>query len=88
MCIILVGVIGYQLVESMSSIDALYMTIITISTVGFGEVQPLTTTGKIFTIILIVGGIATITTRVSMIFASILEGAVGETLRRHKMEKN
>jgi len=87
LCIILVGIIGFQIIESLTLIDALYMTVITISTVGFGEVQLLSDTGKIFTIILILGGIAVITTGVSMIFSSVLEGTFAVTLRRQRMEK-
>lgn len=86
-CIIIVGIIGFQIIESLSFIDALYMTVITISTVGFGEVQSLSDAGKIFTIILILGGIAVITTGVSMIFSSVLEGTFVVTLRRQRMEK-
>ncbi len=85
--IILGGTIGYQIVESLSFVDALYMTIITISTVGFGEVKQLSGAGRIFTIILIVCGIAIISTGVSLIFSSIIEGTFREILRRQRMEK-
>jgi len=85
--IIVIGVFGYYFIESLSFIDALYMTVITISTVGFGEVRSLSNAGKIFTIILIVCGIAIITTGVSMIFTAILEGTFRDTLRRHRMAK-
>jgi voltage-gated potassium channel len=85
--VIFVGTIGYQIIENLSFIEALYMTFITISTVGFGEVTQLSDTGRIFTIILIVSGIAVISTGVSLIFTSILEGTFGQILRRQKMEK-
>ncbi len=52
-----VGTLGYVLIEGMSWIDALYMTIITLTTVGFGEVQPLSPRGRLFTIGLIVVGV-------------------------------
>ena len=54
--LILVGTSGYHWLEGMSFIEALYMTVITISTVGFGEVRTLSSAGRIFTIILILGG--------------------------------
>ncbi len=54
--LILVGTSGYRWLEGMSFIDALYMTVITISTVGFGEVRTLSEMGRIFTIVLILGG--------------------------------
>ena len=54
--LILIGTSGYYSLEEMSIIDAVYMTVITISTVGFGEVRTLSSIGRIFTIILILGG--------------------------------
>ncbi|MBT3321324.1 MAG: potassium channel protein [Anaerolineae bacterium] len=54
--LILIGTSGYHWLEGMSFIEALYMTVITISTVGFGEVRTLSSAGRIFTIILILGG--------------------------------
>ena len=54
--LILIGTSGYRWLEGMSFIDALYMTVITISTVGFSEVRPLSSAGRIFTIFLILGG--------------------------------
>jgi voltage-gated potassium channel len=56
--IIFLGTLGYIKIENMSPLDALYMAIITISTVGFKEVHPLSDTGKIFTILYIITGIA------------------------------
>lgn len=52
----LAGMAGYQLIEGMTALDALYMSVITISTVGYGEVQDLSLAGRIFTIGLIVTG--------------------------------
>ena len=54
--LILVGTSGYHWLEGMNVINALYMTVITISTVGFGEVRELSSMGRIFTIALILGG--------------------------------
>ena len=56
--LLIVGVSGYHLLEGMNFIDALYMTITTITTVGFGEVQPLSPVGRLFTIGLIIGGVS------------------------------
>lgn len=54
--LLLVGTSGYRLLEGMDTIDALYMAVITLSTVGFGEVQELSAEGRLFTIILIIAG--------------------------------
>ena len=48
-----VGTIGYMLIEGYSLVDAAYMAVITFSTVGFNEVNPLSQTGRIFTAIFI-----------------------------------
>lgn len=53
------GTVGYALVVGLSWVDALYMTVITISTVGYGEVEPLTSGGKLFTVGLIVSAVGT-----------------------------
>jgi voltage-gated potassium channel len=51
------GAVGYQVVEGWSLLDALYMTVITLTTVGFHEVQPLDAKGQVFTISLISAGV-------------------------------
>ncbi len=81
------GTAGYQIIEGWTFIEALYMTIITISTVGFKEVGQLSNGGRIFTIFLILGGIVVITSGISLIFSSIIEGTFGEIIRRQRMEK-
>lgn len=53
------GTTGYVLVEGVAWFDALYMTVITLSTVGFGEVIPLSPAGRVFTICLILSGVGT-----------------------------
>ena len=53
------GAIGYTIIEGVAFGDAFYMTVITISTVGFGEVFPLSSAGRILTTALIVVGVGT-----------------------------
>lgn len=53
------GTLGYVLVENARWFDALYMTVITLSTVGFAEIIPLSTAGRVFTLFLILCGVAT-----------------------------
>lgn len=52
------GSLGYTIVEDWNFFDALYMTIITLSTTGFEEIKPLSTAGRVFTMILIIFGIS------------------------------
>ena len=63
------------------------MTVITLATVGFMEVQPLSQNGRIFTIFIILGGMGILLYTVSTVTAFIVEGALGDILRRKKMEK-
>lgn len=57
LALIVMGSAGYMLLESMGVIDAVYMTVITISTVGFMEVTPLSPAGRLFTIVLVILGV-------------------------------
>ena len=54
------GTLGYMVVEGWGFLDALYMTIITLTTVGYREVHDLSPGGIIFTIVLLVGGVGTV----------------------------
>jgi voltage-gated potassium channel len=81
------GMIGYMMIEGWSISEALYMTIITVSTVGFQEVKPLSDGGRVFTVILILGGILLIATGANFIFSSIMEGTFRDISRRQSMEK-
>ncbi len=70
-----IGIIGYMTIEGWSFLDALYMTVVTLSTVGYEEVHGLTTAGRIFSILLIIGGVGvmlyTLTTIVRYLMAML-----------------
>lgn len=85
--VITAGIIGYSVIEKWDLLDSLYMTIITLSTVGYEEVKDLSTAGRWFTIALICGGISVMTIVFAMFTTLILEGDLGDYLRRRKMEK-
>ena len=85
--IIAFGVIGYHKVENMSIIDSLYMTIITISTVGFGEVKPLSVEGRIITMIIIGTWITIGAYTIGNLFRVLVEGELSKTFGRKKLEK-
>ena len=84
--LLLVGAAGFMLIEKMGPLEGLYMTIITLSTVGFGEVAPLHSAGRIFVIILIVCGVVTATFTGSAIGQFVIEGELRNILGRRKME--
>lgn len=81
------GVAGYMAIEGWGFEDATFMTIITVAGVGYGEVHPLSSPGRWFTVILIMCGVSVIVYGVSTLTAFIVEGELGDFLRRTKMEK-
>lgn len=75
LCIVyIIGVWGFVCIEDYSFLDAIYMTMITITTVGFSEVRPLTENGKIFTVILIFVSVITYVYALSVVTSFIIEG--------------
>jgi voltage-gated potassium channel len=85
--ILLIGVFGYMMISDYTAIDALYMTVITITTVGFGEVVPLDNQSKIFTIFLILTSIVIVGYALSTITEYILSRDHIEELKQKKMQK-
>lgn len=71
---IITGILGFTFIEGFSFIDSFFMTVITISTVGYGEVQPLTDLGKLFSSFLIITNIGIFAYAVSNIASFIVEG--------------
>ncbi|MDH3998224.1 MAG: NAD-binding protein [Desulfuromonadales bacterium] len=80
------GTLGYSLIEDWRAFDALYMTVITLATVGFKEVQPLTPEGKLFTIVLIISGTGIIAYALSSMIQFTVEGQLRRILGRKKLE--
>ena len=85
--IVTFGTVGYMSLERWSFFDSLYMTIITLTTVGYREVHDLSPGGKIFTIILIIGGVGTVIYTLSTGAKLILEGELQEIFGRKRLEK-
>ncbi len=82
-----IGAVGYILIEHMSLLDAFYMSVITISTVGFGEVKPLSPAGRLFTIGLIVTGVGSAIYLFSVIGELVIEGSLREFLGKSAMNR-
>lgn len=81
------GTAGYALIEQFSLFDALYMTIITVASVGFGEIpHELSRTGRAFTMILIVVGIGSMAYGLSAITALWVEGDIANVWEKRRME--
>ncbi len=83
-----IGTFGYHLIEEDYSLfDGFYMTIITLSTIGYGETKPLDDRGRAFTIFLILGGVFTFAYSASEIIRSIVSGELASYLEKQKMER-
>jgi voltage-gated potassium channel len=85
--LITIGVLGYMFLSGYSFVDALYMTVITISTVGFSEVHPLNDGEKVFTIFLITTSIIIFGYTVSAFTEYIVSGQLFKQLKLKKVQK-
>jgi voltage-gated potassium channel len=84
--VILAGTIGY-IALGFGVLDALYQTVTTITTVGFREVHPLDSTGKVFTIVLILAGVGTALYAFSVVLEMLVEGHLRRHFERRRMER-
>ncbi|MBC2714862.1 MAG: potassium channel protein [Desulfobacteraceae bacterium] len=85
-----IGTIGYMLIEGWDLVDSIYMTIITITTVGFGEVHNMSKLGRVFTIGLVFSGVSFFLYVASSMVQFMVEGRIREIMGRrtlnHKIE--
>lgn len=82
------SVFGYMLIEQFSLTDSIYMTVITLSTVGFAEVQPLSDIGRIFTIFVILIGVGTVAYTLGTIGEFVITGELENTLWQRRMNRS
>ena len=80
--LLVVGTSGYMIIEGWTLLDAFYMTVITLSTVGFGEIQPLSNLGRLFTSMLVIASVLLIVYGVEFIVSARLGG---QYFRRRQM---
>ena len=85
--VVAVGVFGYRFLEGLSFLDAFYMTIITISTVGFREVADFSLAGRILTIVLILFGVGTALLVFTSITQWVVEGELRQLWGRRRVER-
>ena len=85
--LIALGTAGYMWIEKWSMLDALYMTVITVSTIGYGEVHAVSPEGRIFTLFLIILGVGFFLYVIGNVVQFLVEGRIREILGRHKLDK-
>ena len=85
--VLIIGVFGFKIISDFSWLDAVYMTVITVTTVGFGEVQPLDQESKLFTIILILTSVIIVGYALKIITEYIISKNDINELKQKKMQK-
>jgi voltage-gated potassium channel len=85
--ILIGGCVGYMVIEGWNSFDALYMTITTLTTVGFQEVHPLSQPGRIFTIFLILFGVGFFLYFLGSLTGIVVQGTLKDVYGRRKLDK-
>jgi voltage-gated potassium channel len=83
--LLVIGTAGYMLIDDYSFFDAFYMTVITVATVGYGEVQPLSVAGKIFTSFLIITSFGTFAYAVSYITKFVVDGELNQFFKNQRL---
>jgi voltage-gated potassium channel len=77
-----------MVIENYSLLDAVYMTVITIATIGYEETRPLSSAGKIFNIFLILASIATVAYTITKVSQYVLEGGLNDYLKNRKLMRD
>jgi voltage-gated potassium channel len=83
--IMLIGTLGYMMIDGFTVMDAIYQTGITFTTVGFGEIAPISDAGRIFTITLIITGFAVFSLAVGILVAELNKGHILEIFKERRM---
>jgi voltage-gated potassium channel len=85
--VVVLGSVGFVLIEGYSWVEALYMTVITVSTVGFGEVRELSEEGMLFTSILIMGSLGTFAYSISALTTYFVNGEYRTTFKEARLKQ-
>jgi voltage-gated potassium channel len=85
---VLFGTVGYRAIEGWSWFDGLYMTVITLATIGYGETHPLTPAGRAFTIVLVVVGVTVFGFLISILTKAVVETEIASVLGRRRLYKD
>lgn len=85
--VLLAGFVGYQVITGAGPLEALYMTVITVTTVGFGEIVPLDAAGRVLTMVLIVAGVSSASYAAITAAEFVVEGHLRNIIERRRMQR-
>ncbi len=85
--ILIIGFWGFILIEGLSPLKSLYMLVITFATIGYGDIVPISDTGKVFTICIVISGFTAGLYSIGKISAFFAEGELSNLLKQRKMNK-
>ncbi|MCU5093369.1 potassium channel family protein [Bacillus wiedmannii] len=85
--VVILGTLGFMMIEEISLFQAFWMTMITVLTVGYGDAVPVTQAGKVFALLIIPVGVGIVTYAIGVVAAMIIEGNLFHAVRRKKMDK-
>ena len=83
--VIVTGTVGFMFLEKYDFLDALYMTMITVSTIGYGEVHPLNDAGRVFNIFLIAGSLTTTAFALTMATRYVIDGEINLYFKNRRL---
>jgi len=87
LALIPIGTAGFMTWEKLGILDALYLTVMTITTVGYGDIVPVSTTGRFFALFLVLSGLGFLLYVLGKITEIMVEGSLRTTFERRSMEK-
>lgn len=85
--LLIAGSLGFALIEKLSPLEAVYMTVITMSTVGYGTIGDMSSTGMVFAIVLIISSAGTFLYAVSTITTFVIEGEIKNIFQQYRVNK-
>jgi voltage-gated potassium channel len=85
--LILVGTLSYHALEDWSLFDSLYFTVVTLTTIGYGDLTPKTSGGKLFTMVFALGGVFTLFYLAADFLRAVVSGEVRTILGKQRMER-
>jgi len=86
--ILFAGTSGYMVIEKWDLMDSIYMTVLTLGSVGYSEVHPLSSNGRVFTIFLIISGMSLVMYLAGVVVQFVVEGEMRHILGRRKLDKS